>query len=171
MVVRYAMLGKEKLSLAEKTIVAQCIGKDSVNIFGSGTYVPITKDFINAARMVCFEHTLYLEKERRAKADKLQKTVEADKVVEKTRQLQKTKESILELLRAEEKAEKEQKRELATAKEILNEASMKMGVAIQHSNMQPVKVAQMMLKAGNDKLQETSNKLDVIHSNQQSLRK
>ena len=29
----------------------------------------------------------------------------------------------------------------------------------------------MVLKAGNDKLQETSNKLDVIQSNQQSLRK
>ena len=79
--------------------------------------------------------------------------------------------SILELLRAEEKAEREQKRELETAKELLNKASTKMAVAIQHSNMQSVKVAQMMLKTGNDKLQETSNKLDVIQSNQQSLRK
>ena len=46
-----------------------------------------------------------------------------------------------------------------------------MAVAIQHSNMQSVTVAQMMLKAGNDKLQETSNKLDVIQSNQRSQRK
>lgn len=77
----------------------------------------------------------------------------------------------MEQLRAEEKAEKEQKRELETAKELLSEASTKMAAAVQNSNMQSVKVAQMMLKAGNDKLQETSNKLDVIQSNQQSLRK
>ena len=37
--------------------------------------------------------------------------------------------------------------------------------------MQSVKVAQMMLKAGNDKLQETTSKLEVIQSNKQSLRK
>ena len=91
--------------------------------------------------------------------------------MEEKRQLQKTKDSILEQLRVEEKAEKEQNRELDTTKELLNEASTKMSAAIQQSNMQSVKVAQMMLKAGSDKLQETSNKLDVIQSNQQSLRK
>lgn len=46
-----------------------------------------------------------------------------------------------------------------------------MAEAIQRNNMQSVKVAQMMLKAGNDKLQETSTKLDMIQSNQQNLRK
>ena len=37
--------------------------------------------------------------------------------------------------------------------------------------MQFVKVVKMKLKAGNDKLQETSDKLDVIKSSQQSLHK
>ena len=46
-----------------------------------------------------------------------------------------------------------------------------MAIAVQNSNMQSVKVAQMMLIAGNDKLQETTSKLEVIQSNQQSLRK
>jgi len=44
------MLGKEKLALAENTIVAQCVVKDCVRIFGSVTNVPITKDVITAAR-------------------------------------------------------------------------------------------------------------------------
>jgi len=51
----------------------------------------------------------------------------------------------------------------------MSEASTKIPLAIQHSNIQSVKVAQMMLKAGNDKLHETSNILDVIQSNQLSL--
>ena len=37
--------------------------------------------------------------------------------------------------------------------------------------MQSVKVAHMMLKAGNEKLQETSQKLDTIGAKQKDLRK
>ena len=47
---------------------------------------------------------------------------------------------ILEQRRAEEQAEKEQKRELDIAKEQLSEASTKMGAASRHSNQQSVKV-------------------------------
>ena len=121
--------------------------------------------------MACSEYKLYSEDQQRIKADELQKAAEAEKEVEEKRKLQKTKESILEILRAEEEAEQEQKRELDTAKELLNEALTKMSAAIQQSYMQSVKVTQMMLNVGNDKLQETSKKLDVIQSNQQSLRK
>jgi len=46
-----------------------------------------------------------------------------------------------------------------------------MAVAIASKNMQSVKVAQIMLKAGNEKLQETSSKLDTIGSMQKDLRK
>lgn len=166
-----AMLGKEKLSLSEKTIVAQRIVKDTVKIFGSVTDVPITKDVINAARKAYTDYKLYLEEQQRATADELQKKIQAEKEAQEKRQLLKTKESILKQLTAEEKAEQEQKHELDTAKELLSEASTKMATAIQQSNMQSIKVAQMMLKAGNDKLQETSSKLDAIQSNQQRLRK
>jgi len=38
-------------------------------------------------------------------------------------------------------------------------------------NRQSVKVAQMMLKTGNEKLQETSQKLDTIGAKQKDLRK
>jgi len=41
-----------------------------------------------------------------------------------------------------------------------------MKAAIEQKNMQPVQMAQTMLKAGNEKLQETFKKLDLIWSNQ-----
>ena len=66
----------------------------TVWLFGPVTNVPITNDVINAARMAYSEYILYLKEERRAKADKLQKTIEADKVVEEKRQLQETKERV-----------------------------------------------------------------------------
>jgi len=40
-----------------------------------------------------------------------------------------------------------------------------MRAAIEQKNMQSVQVAQMMLKAGNNKLHETSKKLDLIWAN------
>ena len=48
-----------------------------VNIVGSATNVPITKDVINAARITYSEYKLYLEEQQRIKAEELQKTVEA----------------------------------------------------------------------------------------------
>jgi len=79
--------------------------------------------------------------------------------------------SLLEQLREEDKAEQDQKHEQDTARELINEAATKMAAAIELKNMQSVKVAQMMLKAGNEKLQETSKKLDFISTKQQDLRK
>jgi len=55
------MLGKEKLALAENTIVAQRAVKDCVRIFGSVTNVPITKDVITAARRAYTEYCVHLE--------------------------------------------------------------------------------------------------------------
>jgi len=45
-----AMLGKEKLSLAEITLVALLIVKDTIKLFGSETIVPNTKYLLTAAR-------------------------------------------------------------------------------------------------------------------------
>jgi len=50
----------------------------------------------------------------------------------------------------------DEKREHDTAKELINKATNKMAAAVERNNMQSVKVAQMMLKAGNEKLQETA---------------
>jgi len=164
--VNKAMLGKEQLSLGENTIAALCIVKDTVRLFGSATSVPITKDLLTAARKAHSEYQLYLEEQQRQKAAELHKDVELEKELEEKRQLKNKEDSLLQQLRKEEKAELEQKHELATAKELIYEASTKMTAAIEQKNMQSVLVVQMMLNAGNEKLQETSKKLDLIWANQ-----
>jgi len=62
------MLGKEKLSLGENTIVGLHIIKDTIRRFGCDTSVLITKDLIAAARKTHSEYQLYLEEQRRQKA-------------------------------------------------------------------------------------------------------
>jgi len=57
------------------------------------------------------------------------------------------------------------------AEELINEASTKMTAAIEQKNMQSVQVAQIVCKAGNVKLQETSKKLNLIWANQKGIRK
>ena len=112
-----------------------------------------------------------MEVQQRQKATELQRRAELEKEQEDKRQLQKQKTSLLEQLAEEDKAEQEQKREQDTAKELINEATKKMAAAVELKNMQSVKVAQMMLKAGNDKLQETSQKLETIGAKQKDPRK
>jgi len=65
------MLGKEKLSLGENTIVALRIVKNTMRLFGSETSVPITNDLLTAARKAHSE--LFLEEQRRQKAADLHK--------------------------------------------------------------------------------------------------
>ena len=114
---------------------------------------------------------MYLDEQQHQKAAELQRRVELEKEQDDKRQLQKQKESLLKQLAEEDKAEQEQKREHDTAKELINEASKKMSAATETKNMQSVKVAQTMLKGGNEKLQETSQKLDTIGAKQKDLRK
>jgi len=111
--VNYAMLGKEKLSLGDKTIVALRIVKNTIRFFGSETSVPITKDLLTAARKAHWE--LYLEEQRSHKAAELHKAVELENELEEKRQLKNKNDSLLQQLREEENAELEQKHEHATA--------------------------------------------------------
>ena len=53
-----ALLGKDRLSLGEKSIAAERIVKDSIRVFGSVTAVPINKDIIEAARKAGSEYKL-----------------------------------------------------------------------------------------------------------------
>jgi hypothetical protein len=66
-----SLLGKDSLSLSEKTIVAERTVKDSIRIFGSVNAVPINKDMIDGARKAHSEYQLYLEKQRKQEAVKL----------------------------------------------------------------------------------------------------
>jgi len=64
------MLGKEKPSLGENTIVALRIVKDTIRLCGCDTSVPITKDLLTSARKAHSEYQLYSEEQRRQKAVK-----------------------------------------------------------------------------------------------------
>jgi len=57
------LLGKEKLSLGENTIVALRIVKDTIRLFEPETSVPISKDFLTSARKAHSEYQLYLEEQ------------------------------------------------------------------------------------------------------------
>lgn len=59
-----SMLGKESLSLGEKTIVSLRLVKDAVRIFGCVTKVPITRDLIVAAKKAYSEYQLHLDQKR-----------------------------------------------------------------------------------------------------------
>ena len=69
--VNNAMLGKEKLSLGENTIVAQRVVKDCVRIFESVSNVRITRDVITAARMAYSEYRVHMEEQQRQRATEL----------------------------------------------------------------------------------------------------
>jgi len=165
--VNNALLGKEKLALAENTIVAQHVVEDCVQIFGSITNVPITKDVITAVRRAYVEYCVHLDEQKRQQAAGLQRRAELEKQQEDKRQMQKQKASLMEQL-AKKDEEQDQKREHDTTKELINEATNTMAAAVERNNMQSVKVAQMMLKAGNEKLHETAKKLDTIGAKQRS---
>jgi len=86
--VNNALLGKEKLALAENTIVAQRVVKDDVRIFGSVTNVPITKDVITAARRAHVEYCVHLDEQKRQQAAELQRRAELERQQEDKRQPQ-----------------------------------------------------------------------------------
>ena len=165
-----ALLRKDRLSLGEKTIVAERIVKDSIRVFGSVTAVPINKDIIEAARKAGSEYMLHLEEKRKKEAVDLQQKIDVEKEKEKAKEIQQKKTSLLQQLQEEEKSEMKQMNELASAKELINESSIKISAAVEGKNMQTVKVAQMMLKAGNEKLQEVSQKLDAVRLKQKNIR-
>jgi len=121
----------------ENTIVALRIVKDTIRLFGSETCVSITKDLLSAARKAHSEYLLYLDEQRCLKAAELHNAVELEKEPEEKRQLKNKKDSLLQQLREEEKAELEQKHGQAMAKELINEASTKMRAAIEQKYWDP----------------------------------
>ena len=168
--VNNALLGKDSLSLSEKTIVAERTVKDAIRIFGGVTAVPVNKDMIDGARKAHSEYQLFLDKQRKQDAVALQQKIDLEKQQEEVQDRQKKMNTNLALLRQEDQLEKEQMNELEAAKELINEASDKMSAAIDAKNMQSVKVAQMMLKTGNEKLQLVSKTLEAVRNNQKKLR-
>ena len=91
---------------------------------------------------------------------------------EKSRiEIKKSKNCLYEQLNEQGKLEEEQLAEQATARELILEASRKLAEAMQGSvsNLQAVKMAQIMLSAGNDKLNATAKQLADIKQHKEKL--
>ena len=76
--VNNALLRKEKLALAENTIVAQRLVKDCGQIFESITNVPVTKDVITAARRAYVEYCVHLDEQKCQQAAELRRRAELE---------------------------------------------------------------------------------------------
>lgn len=166
-----ALLGKERLALDEKKIVAHRLVKDSVKLFGGVTNVPITKEMVTAARRSNGEYVRYLEEQSRVQAFEKRKREQEELLTEERRQIAKKREHILQQLQSQEKLEEEHVKEQETAQELINEASKKLSAAIEKNNMQSAKVAQVMLTAGKDKLNSTTKQMQEVRVKVQDLRK
>ena len=93
-----SMLGKERLSLEEKTIVAERIVKDTIRVYGSVVRVPVTKDLLTACRKAHSEYVHYLEEERRLEQLEKQQKFELAKVAEEKKEVQRKKDALLKQL-------------------------------------------------------------------------
>ena len=78
---------------------------------------------------------------------------------------------MLEQLREQERLEESQMQEQDTARELISEASRKLTEALQGSgkDLQAAKVAQVMLTAGNDKLNTAAKQLVNIRQQKEKI--
>ncbi len=157
-----SMLGKERLSLAEKTIIAERIVKDTIRVYGSVTRVPVTKDLLIACRKAHSEYIHYLEEERRLEQLEKQQRFELAKLAEENKEVQRKKGALLKQLGEKDKLVEEQVHVQETAKELIDEAKNKLASALESKNMQSVQVAYVMLSTGNEKLHESSKKIEEL---------
>ena len=113
----------------------------------------------------------YLEKKQK-KEQLEEEEREQVQLAEQSRiEIQKSKNCLYEQLNEQGKLEEEQLAEQATARELISEASGKLAEAMQGSvsNLQAVKVAQIMLSAGNDKLNATAKQFADIKQHKEKL--
>jgi hypothetical protein len=169
--VNNSLLGKESLSLGERTIVAQRIVKDTVRLYGSVANVPIQKDLLLVCRKAHSEYALHLEQQRQLEVQEKKKKREEEMATEEKKEIKKKTEDVLNKICEQEKLQGELLKEQQIANELINEASRKLSTAIEDNNMNSAKVAQVMLSAGNAKMQETSKKMESARLSIENHRK
>lgn len=160
--VNNSLLSKERLALGEQTICAVRVVKEAVRLFGAVTNIPITKELIASSRRAYAEYALVLEKEKIEKKAKEEEQQDRELVIKESMIVSAKKEVLSKLLQEHEKKESEQLQEQETAKQLINEASTKLSVSLKNNDLSGAKVAQVMLSAGNLKLQDTSKQLCTI---------
>lgn len=169
--VNNALLTKEKGSLSERTIIGLRIVKEAIRLYGSVSDVPITKELLHAVKQAHSQYALFLENARKQMLLEEEERKRKEKVDEDKKSMERTKSSLYEQLAEQEKLEESQLLEQATARELISDASKKLTEAVQDSgkNVQAVKVAQMMLNAGNEQLNKTAKQLADIKQQKDKL--
>ena len=128
--VNNAMLGKERLSLEEQTIVAERVVKDAIKLFGTVTNVPITKELLISARKAHSKYVVYLKQQRKLKELNKKARLEQEQEEEQRKQANKMKEDAAKQLLAEEKFQDELTKEQDVAHQLISEASTKLSAAL-----------------------------------------
>lgn len=169
--VNNAMLGKERLLLHEKTIVAELMVKDATKVFGGVTNIPITKELLTAARKARSEYQLYLEQQRQSQALEQKQRIDQEQEIAKRTEAEKLKGDTMKKLVAEEKLQDELIKEQDIAHQLISEASMKLSAAMKKNDVSGAKVAEVMLTAGNTKLQDTAKQMDAVRLKIADIRK
>jgi len=169
--VNNSLLSKERLALGEETICATRVVKEAVRLFGSVTGVPVTKSLIACSRKAHADYVLHLEKEKTAKKLKLEEQQKQEAMSKELKTVLASKESVCKVIKEQEELETQQMQEQETAKQLINEATLKLSASLKKTDMAGAKVAQVMLSAGNEKLQETSTQLSLIRDEKQKCQR
>jgi len=131
----------------------------------------MTKELLQSVKRAHAEYALFLENERKRQVleeEERKKKQEAD---ETQRIKQKAKNALLEQLKEQDRLEESQLQEQDTARELISEASRKLTEALQGTgkDIQSAKVAQVMLTAGNDKLNAAAKQLADIKQQKEKI--
>jgi len=165
--VNNSLLSKERLALGEQTICAVRVVKEAVRLCGSVTAVPITKSLIACSRKAYAEYVLHVEKEKTAQKLKLEEQRKQEMMSKELKTVLANKEAICNLIKEQDCLQMAQMQEQETAKQLISEAALKLSVSLKNNDMAGAKVAQVMLSAGNEKLQDTSKQLSQIQEEKQ----
>ncbi len=167
--VNNSLLAKDRLLLDENTIIGVRVVKEAVRIYGSVTQIPITKELVLSAKRAHAEYLVSLEREKRLAIleEEQRKQLEASNA--EKRETEKKRQQVADEIQEKEKDEQSYLQEEETAKELIADASKKLGEAVQENNLKSVRLAHMMLASGNEKLQLLSQKLKKIRDEKKTL--
>ena len=136
-----SLLSKERLGLAEKTIIAERVVKEAVRVYVGVTAVPVTKKLIASVRQSHAEYILAMENEaKNHRAEKQKQLMKAQQIEEK-RKVRTKQEDMRKQLHEQQILEETQINEQETARALIGEASKKLTNALQNNDMKGAKVA------------------------------
>jgi hypothetical protein len=167
--VNTALLSKERMGLDEHTIQALRVVKEAIYLHGNSNEVPITRSLLHSLKSAHSEYHLFLENEKKKACLQEQREKETLQMSEDVNLSMKKKEELFQKLHDIEEEERVQLAEQDVARQLINEASVKLSTAVKDNKIQNAKVAQVMLDSGNVKLTESSKLLESIRIQKDKL--